>query len=310
MDVTLRHLQYLLAVADQGSVKAAAQACHVSPSSVSLALDDLERALGAQVTIRSRRSGTVLTPAGRQAVGRARRILGEVDELVTSSQSLQTEHVGTLRLGCPINLSVWLLPRLLDRFSRDYPQVQVRLSEGGPHAIQEQLVDGALDAAFIQRSQTWRELDTTPIVPLHVYAVLWQGHPLAVRDTVSLVDLKDEPAILIGYEPAMSNARAMFRAAGVEPWIRWTGENVEMVRSLVARRLGYSLMVGRPLGGSSYEGLPLIHRRLKESATDNFVDIATPRNLTRTKVTEALISVCQQEFSPLAPPTEYSDRQA
>ncbi|OYO12798.1 helix-turn-helix domain-containing protein [Enemella evansiae] len=68
MDVTLRHLQYLLAVADQGSVKAAAQACHVSPSSVSLALDDLERSIcrsgccpacsiGSAGTIRRSRSG-------------------------------------------------------------------------------------------------------------------------------------------------------------------------------------------------------------------------------------------------------------
>lgn len=304
MELTLRQLQYFLAVAETGSVKAAAQACHVSPSGISLALDELEKSLGAQVTLRSKRNGTTLTPAGKWAAAQARRILQDVDELVSSSRRFHGEVVGVLRLGCSLALSPWILPRILGFFAQEHPSVRIQITEASAQELQKQLQEGVVDACFIHKVHAEKDFDIVSVAPIHLNAVLPEDHPLAQYSEVSLADLKDEPVILLDYQPALSIAHAKFKAAGIEPNIRWTSQNAETIRSLVARGLGYALMMGRPRGDRTYEGLPLVYRRLKESTPENYVAVALQRNLRRTAVIETLITACRMEFPEDASPTE------
>lgn len=304
MEVSLRQLQYFVAVADLGSVKAAAEACHVSASGVSLALSQLEATLGTQLTRRSKRHGTTLTPAGRAAAVQARRVLDDIDELVRSHGRHEGELVGKLQLGCSASLSPWLLPGILSYFATEHPSVTVTVSESDARELQQLLRDGLLDCCLIHKVHSEPGMDIVPIAPLRLHVVLPTDHPLAERDEIEIADLENEHAILLDHQPALSIAYSMFRSNNVELQIRWTSKNVETIRSLVARGLGFSLLIGRPSGDKTYEGLDVAYRKLKTAAPENAVVVCTPRDVRSTQLTRALIEACQSEFARDQFPTE------
>ena len=97
---TLRQLTYLVAAADHGTLSAAGQHLHVSSSALSDALTELERTLGAKLTIRRRAHGITLTTAGVRIVEQARPLLTAARELAASLQAVEGELVGPITIGC------------------------------------------------------------------------------------------------------------------------------------------------------------------------------------------------------------------
>ena len=108
-DYSLRQLAYFVAVAETGTLAGASSTLHVSASALSLALDELDRALGAQLTVRRRAQGVRLTPAGRETLRRARRLLREAGELADAAGGDPGDVAGTVQVGCYTTLAPSLL---------------------------------------------------------------------------------------------------------------------------------------------------------------------------------------------------------
>src|SRR5687768_7577126 len=106
---TLRQLQYVVAVAEELSFRRAAARCHVSQPSLSSQLAQVEDALGVLLFERSQKR-VLVTPAGRELVERAKRLLVEADELVRAAQRTSDPLAGTIRLGIIPTISPYLLP--------------------------------------------------------------------------------------------------------------------------------------------------------------------------------------------------------
>jgi DNA-binding transcriptional LysR family regulator len=296
--VTLRQLEYFLAVAELGSVSAAARRCHVSPGGISLALTELETSLGVQLMLRRKAKGAALTPAGRWVADRARSIVTEAGELQFAAQRLQGELVGPLKIGCFGSLSPWLLPRIIEYFAANHPAVDIELTEGSSDLLQRMLLDGELDVCLMYSLHVNTEVELTTIAPVRLQLLLSPDHPLAAQEEIALRDLGDSPAALLGLQPARDLAENQLRSAGFEPQIKWRSTNVETIRSLVARGLAYSVLMGRPLGDRTYEGLPLAYRRIKDDLPDNAVVAAYPRGMVPSQKVRTLLKYCQDEFSP------------
>lgn len=96
--MTLRELQYLIALADHRNFRRAAEACHVSQPTLSTQIRKLEDELGVKLVERAPRR-VMLTPAGQDAVERARRILHEVAQMQEAARRGQESEAGSLRLG-------------------------------------------------------------------------------------------------------------------------------------------------------------------------------------------------------------------
>jgi DNA-binding transcriptional LysR family regulator len=142
--VTWARLRTFLAVADTGSVRAAASRLSVTESAVSAALAALQAELGAVLVERQGR-GVRLTAAGQVYAGYARKILGLLEEgAAAASQGSVPEH-GSLRLGAVTTAGEYLVPGLLASFRRGYPQVQVTLEVGVRDRVHELLADHRLD---------------------------------------------------------------------------------------------------------------------------------------------------------------------
>ena len=133
--VTLRQLEYALAVADTGTMSGAAERLNLSQSAVSLAVADVEKALGIQLFLRRKAKGVSLTDVGRDILPEIRSLLAQADDLHSMAQSLGETIEGTLMLGCYPTLTPFLMPRILGGFPQWHPSVGIDLFEGSVDAM-------------------------------------------------------------------------------------------------------------------------------------------------------------------------------
>lgn len=294
--VSLRQLEYFATAAEKGTITAAAQALHVSPGGVSVAISELESGLGVQLTLRRRAKGVALTPAGHRVLERARSILAETDELQDIARAMHGELTGTLRIGCFPTLSPWALPPTVAHLSEQHPALHVELLEASSDELQQQLHEGELDLCLMFANHIRTPLDTVTILPVRPQIVLAPSHQLAAHRQVALHELDGEPAILLSLAPTPDLVENILHSAGFEPNIRWRSTNVETIRSMVARGLGYTITMGRPTGTRTYDDLPLVYKPISDDIPDNAVVIAYPQGTAPTAKMQAVINYCAEAF--------------
>ncbi|WP_328306140.1 LysR family transcriptional regulator [Actinomycetospora sp. NBC_00405] len=247
---SLRQLAYFVAVAEAGTLAGASATLHVSASALSLALDELERALDAQLTVRRRAHGIRLTPAGQETLRRARRLLREADELADAAGGDPGEVAGTVRVGCYTTLAPGLLPATIGRFTARHPRARVEFVEGSQDVLQRGLLDGELDVAVLYDHRLDPVLELTPLSSNTPHLVLPRDHPLVHGSApVALADLVDEPMVLLDLPPSSEHALGVCLAAGLSPRIRYRTVNAETARALVGQGLGFTVLAQPEPGG-------------------------------------------------------------
>lgn len=296
-DVTLKQLRYLVSVAETGSLAAAADELFVSQTAVSLALTQLEAALGVQLAIRRKSKGSVLTTAGATVAARARGILREASELGSVAGDLQGELSGTFRVGCYRAYSSRIIPEMVQFFAENHPNVDLAFEEGSSTELQAQMVDGTLDACFILRGHVLSHSSFEPIAAVVPKVLLSAHHPLASQGTVSFKDLAGLPAVLSDVKPAGTLVEAMIRSMGFQPDVRWRSSSTETIRSMVGRGLAYSVLLSIWPGPTSQEGLPLVLKDIAEPVPENAFGLAYPAGLGPTRKINELLAFGRENFS-------------
>jgi DNA-binding transcriptional LysR family regulator len=251
---TLQQLAAFVAVADTGSIAAAAARLQLSPSAVRASLGDLERALGTHLAVRQRAKGVELTSAGKVVLGKARVVLQEGLDLEYDIRGEPGQVTGVLTVGCYSTLGPTVLPPLLEALHRHHPAVRVELREGTLDSLR-----GPLDARDVDVMMVY-DID----LPRHWDRVVWRrstprvhlpaSHPLAQGSTVRLIDLAEEPMVLLDIPPSREHVLAMCRNVGLRPRVALRTGNYETARAFVGRGLGWSLMVQRTPTEVTYEG--------------------------------------------------------
>ena len=125
---TLRQLQYLKLLVEQGSFSRAAEAAHVTQPTLSAGIAELEKIIGAPVVDRAR-SGMILTAAGHEAAARASDILAKAEDLVQAAQGAGQPLSGRFRLGVIPTIAPFLLPRALPALRARFPKLRLYLRE-------------------------------------------------------------------------------------------------------------------------------------------------------------------------------------
>jgi LysR family hydrogen peroxide-inducible transcriptional activator len=204
-NVSLRQLQYAVAVADQLSFRRAAEACGVSQPSLSAQIALLEGELGAPLFERTPRR-VLVTQAGRELVERARRILVEVEDLLASGQRASDPLDGTLRIGTISTISPYLLPSITPALRASYPRATLLWTEDRSDAIARGLVAGSLDAALgVLEVPIPTETDHELIAVDRFVLAVPRGHPLGDRDGPA------DPAELHGHHVLLLEEGHCFR---------------------------------------------------------------------------------------------------
>src|SRR3954447_13135828 len=146
-DLSLRQLQYVVAVAENLGFHRAAAACHVSQPTLSAQVALLESVLGVRLFERDRRR-VLVTAAGAELVAQARRVLLAVDDLLAVALRAQAPFAGTLRIGVIPTMAPYVLPEITPAIAKKYPGIALVFQETKTADIVRSLAEGTLDAGI------------------------------------------------------------------------------------------------------------------------------------------------------------------
>ncbi|CAN7499342.1 hydrogen peroxide-inducible genes activator [Phenylobacterium sp. LjRoot225] len=193
---TLRQLQYLKLLAEQGSFGRAAESAHVTQPTLSAGIQELERTLGAPVVDRAR-SGVILTAVGEEALRRATVILNEAEELVEAAKNAGQPLTGRFRLGVIPTIAPFLLPVALPLLRERFPKLRMFLREDLTQRLIASLKAGQLDAALIALPYDMSGLNWAHVSDDELFAAVPADHFLARQESATPEELEREGLILL-----------------------------------------------------------------------------------------------------------------
>lgn len=225
----IRQLQTLVAIADHGSFSAAAKQLGTVQSNVSAHISRLEKHLGAPLVDRA--SGA-LTPEGEVVLGRARRIMDELDDIEGEIHSLGGKAAGECRIGTIGTTARWLMPPLLNQVSRTHADVRITVVEGVTSSLLPRVAAGELDAAVVHLPVSEPGLDSKELFAEDLLLLAHRKHPLADRTTITLAELAEYPILLAPLGTA--HRRIVDRAAAARGVSLKTQAEIDGVRLMTS----------------------------------------------------------------------------
>jgi DNA-binding transcriptional LysR family regulator len=291
--LNLRQVECFVAAAEAGTMTGAAERQLLSQSAVSLAVAGLERSLGAELFIRNRSRGLTLTAVGRSFLPAARDLLAHAEDVRSQAEAAGGALTGRLTVGCFRTTAPFLLPVLLETFGRAHPEVELDFIEGTLDDIERALLEGTCEIAVMYDIGLGSGLDREPLYGRVPYVLVAPEHPLAGRQALSLRELEGFDMVMLDVPPTREYFEGVFAHAGFTPAIRFSTGSYELVRSLVARNLGFALLISRPYGDVSYEGRPLEAIPLSGEVLPVDLCLAWPRGVRRTRRARAFAEHCR-----------------
>jgi LysR family hydrogen peroxide-inducible transcriptional activator len=159
---TIKQLRYFVALTETEHFGRAAEACFVSQSAFSNAIQELESLLEVQLVDRTNRSVTI-TAMGQQLATQARLCLRDVESLVEMARGQREPLTGELHLGVIPTIAPFLLPAALPKLRRKFPKLELYLHEDQSQRIYDRLMDGELDVLLLALPYDMRGVDVMPL---------------------------------------------------------------------------------------------------------------------------------------------------
>ena len=242
MDIEVRHLQMVTAVAASGSVTQAARDLHLTQSAVSHQLRAIEARLGTPLFLRVGKR-MVVTAAGGRILETARRVLDDLRAAEEDVRRHGAVEASVIRVCAQCNTGYHWLPPLIDAFRRKHPGVDVSIAVECTMRPLEALLEGLLDVAIVTDTVRSSHVRTRPLFEDEHAAIVAPDHRFAGQAFVSPKDLADERLLLYSSSPDDSfTIQKILKPAGVVArrvsFVMLTEAILEMVKA----RLGVSVM--------------------------------------------------------------------
>jgi len=231
----LRHLRYFVSLAECLSFTRAAERVHVTQSTLSHQIRQLEEEIGQ--TLFHRAGGRVLmTEAGQLFLAFAKRALSEVDHGIAMLQPAADDNRGRVRIGATHTFNISLIPECVAQYLTRHPTTRVHVEELAADEIGARLQAGELDIGIAYRPTAPTPLHFEPLFDEEMVLVVSQAHPLAKRRRIRMVELHQRPLVLLpGYFATRTMLDACFEACGAEPAIVAEMSTVAPMLGLVLR---------------------------------------------------------------------------
>jgi DNA-binding transcriptional LysR family regulator len=238
----LRQLEYFQMVSRLNSISKAAGQLHIAQPSVSIAIQKLEEELGVQLFDRSQRQIT-LTSEGLIFSQRVNEILSRIGDSVSEMKDYKALPQGSIKIGVPPMIGVFLFPHIFARFRKQYPHIELTAVEGGSLSIQSLIEQGRIDIGIITKSNTSTLLETLPITAGQIHVCLHANHPLSNLASIPFNKLRDQPFILLKEDTY--NRQIVVEECkkhNFTPQIVFSSSQVETIISLVELEIGISFL--------------------------------------------------------------------
>lgn len=264
----LQHLEYVIAIAQEGSVTRAAKKLYQAQPNISIALKELEESIGIQIFIRTP-NGMILTPEGEAFLARARGIVDEVHSLENDYKE-RTEENPILRIAMArSNYAAAAVGHLITKYNEERGNISVHLLETNTLTALEDICAGKFDLGVLRTPVSYmdmlneriknKKLVHKSIMEYSLKLIMRYDHPLAKYDDVPFDLLKDYPEVMHGDDEAEMLRRASINQElqpnpnGSKIYIYDRGTQISMLSTV---RGAY--MWATPVPGSVIEPLGLV----------------------------------------------------
>lgn len=293
--LTLRQLEYLVAVGETGSISRAADRLNVSPPSISSAITQLEDELGISLFVRQHAQGLSLTQGGQRVSEQARQVLNGAREIANIAADISGVARGPLAVGCLLTFAQLVLPRLRRGFESGYPDVRIVQKELNQAEILNALQRSEIDIALTYDMDIPTDLNFIGLVRLTPFAFLHAGHELAERASVSIADLAELPMILLDLPISADYFLSLFSAAAQQPRIVERTRDMAVMRSMVGNAFGYSIANVRPQSDMSPDGSPLVCVPISGPVRSLRMGLLTTHGAEKSRTVQAFIDYARDQ---------------
>ena len=238
----IRQLEMFLAVAEENGFTRAGERLHVSQSAISRQIGLLERELGGPLFNRDGRNVS-LTQSGEILVGAAHRVFREMQQVVEQLSDVRELRRGRIRLAGGMSVCMYILPRLLKRYRKLHPDVDVRVSSGSSEEIIRKLRSHEMDLALLTLPVIADDLQVIPVLKEEMVVVTAQRHPFARKRMVNAREIGKYPLIL--YETGSRTRETIenfLREENVSADVAMETENAEIIKAMVASGIGITVL--------------------------------------------------------------------
>ena len=254
--MTLRELQYIVAVADTGNFSRAAEAVHVSQPTLSAQVRKLEDTLGVAIFERAPRR-VLPTEAGEVLIASARRILAEAEQLRDTARALRDPLSGRFRLGAIPTLAGYMFPGLMPEVRRALPELRLILVEEKTDELVARLREGRLDAALLALPLPDETLEHEVLFTDRFHLAVPEGDTLAERESLSAGELAGTDLLLLEDGHCLRDqSLEVCRVTGAGEEADFRATSLETLRQMVVAGTGRTLMpeiaMGVPTPGVAY----------------------------------------------------------
>lgn len=240
--MTLNELRYIVAVAQEGNFRRAAERVFVSQPALSLAIQKLEDELGIQIFERSRTS-VKTTAVGELVIAQAQRALEEVAQIREIASQGKDQLASPLRIGAIYTVGPYLFPGLIPVLKQKAPHMPMEMEENTTSNLEALLLNGRLDVIIIAMPFAGPGIATQALYDEDFSVVVPKAHPWANRKQIKTVELASEKILLLNSGHCFSNqvreACSEFSSSVGEIQ---QGNSLETIRNLVASGLGITVL--------------------------------------------------------------------
>jgi DNA-binding transcriptional LysR family regulator len=297
MKFSFRQLTYFIAAGETGSITLASKRANISQPAISTAIAHIERELDVQLFLRHHAQGLSLTPAGRALLRDAKQLLKQAEGLYSAAADISHHMRGELSVGWFSTLAPIVMPELVGSFLKAFPETKIRSLESHQEGLLNSLRRAESEVAITYDLQISDDFAFLPLATLAPYALFGTSHPLARERTVKLTQLAPLPMVLLDMPMSREYFLALFIRERLEPNIVWSSAQFDVVRTMVANGLGYTLANVRPRADVALDGRRVHRVTLAGDAPPLRIGIATLKALKKTRLVEAFERHCQELIS-------------
>ena len=295
--VSLRQMEYFVAAAKSGTIAAASSQIHISSPSISAAISHIETELGVQLFVRHPSRGLALTPIGNLVLAHCEDLLERSSGLYEMASASSNLIQGTLRVGCFQSFTAMIAPEVIFGFGRAFKKIEVELVEGDQSVLIDKLHSLEVDVAITYDLQLADELNFEALATLPPHALVSELHPLARQPATSLEELAPLPMVLLDLPMSRQYFLSLFSKRGLTPNIVARSRSEEVVRSMTANGIGYSLFNVRPKSHQALDGKHNVRLRLAGENRPMVLGLATYKPVRQSRLVQVFMQRCRAYIS-------------
>ena len=240
-----QQLRYVGEIVNQNfNVTEAANALFTSQPGISKQVRLLENELGLEIFDRNGKHMKGLTPAGKKIVAISRELMVKMQGIRSVADEYTKPDHGVLRIATTNTQARYMLPSVVERFSKRYPDVSLHIHQGSPTQIYDALLSGEVDLAITTEAQYL--FDGVVLLPCYLWnrsVIVKPDHPLAKCENLTIEELGKYPLVTYTFGfTGVSDLDYAFNSAGILPNIVFTATDADVIKTYVRLGLGVGIM--------------------------------------------------------------------